>query len=130
MVHWLRATLELTYVGLVAAAVLIVTGRLGVGAGPLVVLGFAVLAGLAFLGRSILAGVRPRFGVPLGRYLAVTWAGPVVAILVTLLGFDASPGELEAIGGLVGLLAMLNYFLRPVYYAVLAAGRWATDTVS
>lgn len=127
MAHWLRTTLDVTYVGLVAALLLIVLGRLGVAAGPLVVLALAGLAGVAWLGRDALAAVRPRLGVPLGRYFALTWAGPLLAIAVTLVGFDATPGELEALGGLVGLLAMVNYFLRPVYYALLAAGRWVTN---
>lgn len=129
MVHWLRTTLDGTYVGLVAALLLVALGRLGVGAGPLVVVVLSALAGLAWLGRSALAAVRPRLGIPLGRYLRLTWAGPVLASAVTLVGFDATAGELEAMGGLVGLLAMVNYFLRPVYYAVLAAGRWATDAI-
>lgn len=129
MVHWLRTTLDGTYVGLVAALLLVALGRLGIGAGPLVVVVLSTLAGLAWLGRSALAAVRPRLGIPLGRYLRLTWAGPVLAIAVTLVGFDATAGELEAMGGLVGLLAMVNYFLRPVYYAVLAAGRWATDAI-
>jgi hypothetical protein len=41
-------------------------------------------------------------------------------------GFGASPGEVQALGGLLGLVAMANYFFRPVYYAVYATGRWAS----
>lgn len=129
MAAWLRNTMVLTYVGLVAALLLIVTGRLGFGASPLVVLVFAGIAAITWLARFDLRRVRSRLGVQLGRYLAVTWAGPLLAIAITLVGFDAGPGELEALGGLIGLVAMVNYFLRPVYYAVAAAGRWAADAV-
>ena len=125
--RWLRATLRLSVVLLVASIALVVPGTLGVGAGVPLLL---VLAGLAlggYLGRGALAGVRPRLGVHLGRYLAVTWLGPAVAFLVVLLALDATPAEVQALGGLVGLLAMLNYFLRPVYVGVVAAGRWLAN---
>jgi hypothetical protein len=56
-------------------------------------------------------------GNDLGGYGTVLWLGPVVAIVVCLLAFGATPSELQSLGGLVGLAGMVNYFLRPVYRA-------------
>ena len=45
---------------------------------------------------------------------------PAVATAVSLAFLGASPAELRALGGLVGLVGMTNYFLRPVYRAASA----------
>jgi hypothetical protein len=126
MTGWLRGTLLLTFVLLAASAALIVPGSLGVGAGGGLLL---ILAGTAvgtWVARAPLGEVRPVAGIPLGVYLRRLWLGPVVAAVVAVVGFGASPGEVQALGGLLGLVAMANYFFRPVYYAVYATGRWAS----
>lgn len=46
------------------------------------------------------------------------WIGPVLAAAVVVFWLDATPGEVQALGGLVGLLGMLNYFLRPFYHLI------------
>ncbi|MEF8839116.1 MAG: hypothetical protein V5A18_06380 [Haloarculaceae archaeon] len=120
----LRETLRVTVVLLVASATLVAAGTVGLRADAGLLL---VLAGLAlggFLGRTAMAEVHPRLGIPLGRYMAVVWLGPVVAAVIVLVAVGAMPAEVQALGGLVGLVAMANYFLRPVYYAILRAGRW------
>lgn len=122
--HWLREIVRATIILLVASISLVVPGTLGVDAGVGILLVLAGLALAGFLVRPVLAQVRPRLGIPLGRYLAVAWLGPVVAGVVVLVAYGASPGEVQALGGLLGLVAMANYFLRPVYYAILKAGRW------
>ncbi|WP_181685119.1 hypothetical protein [Halorhabdus salina] len=48
-------------------------------------------------------------------YLTSLPAGPLVAGLVLLVFSGASPGELQTLGGVVGLLALLNHLLRPIY---------------
>ncbi|QGN08048.1 hypothetical protein Hrd1104_12575 [Halorhabdus sp. CBA1104] len=48
-------------------------------------------------------------------YLTALPAGPLVAGLVLLVFAGASPGELQTLGGVVGLLALLNHLLRPIY---------------
>ena len=129
MTGWLHETMKVTVVLLVASLLLVAAGSLGIGAGlPLVaiLLGLALGAGAV---RDSLAAVRSRLGIPLGRYLAVAWAGPLVAAGVTIVGLGATAGEVQALGGLVGLVGMLNYFLRPVYYVVYATARRVAGAV-
>lgn len=129
MTGWLHETFRLTVVLLVASACLVVPGTLGVPGGVPLLLILAGLAVGAFVARDALHRVRPRLGIPLGRCLTVVWLGPVLALGIVLLNMGATPGEVQALGGLVGLAAMVNYFLRPVYYAVYATGRRVGDAL-
>jgi hypothetical protein len=51
------------------------------------------------------------------KYLSGLWLAPVVAALLTVYGFviGASPGEMQALGGLAGIVGVINLLLRPVY---------------
>ena len=61
------------------------------------------------------------------RVLADLWIGPALAAVIVVVWLGATPGEVQALGGLVGLLGMLNYFLRPFYHLVYGLGqRFAT----
>jgi hypothetical protein len=51
------------------------------------------------------------------------WIGPFLAAAVVGVSLGASPGEVQALGGLVGLVGMLNYFLRPFYHLVYGLAR-------
>mgnify|MGYP000645744750 CR=1 FL=1 len=42
--------------------------------------------------------------------------GPALAAVATALVFGATPAEVQTVGGLLGFLGMVNYFLRPVYH--------------
>ena len=116
MDDWTERTLSATMVLLAASFVLILPALAGVGAslpllGALVVLG-AVLAA----GRSVLADLPRVLGHDVGTHARDLWVGPLVAAaLVVLVAPDASPVELQAIGGIAGLLGMINYFIRPLY---------------
>jgi hypothetical protein len=114
--------LRLALVLLFGGFSLIAASLAGVGASPWLVawfLGFALL----------LRGVRPMLaGTVIDRidtpdYHADLWIGAVVAAVVTAVFLGATPGEVQALGGLVGLAGMMNYFLRPVYHITYAAGR-------
>lgn len=116
--HWQTQTLRASAILIVASVALGVPGTLGVGASlALVVTYLAAGAGL-YVARDELTDVPTVAGHDLGSYGAVLWLVPVVAAGVTLLALDATPAEVQALGGLVGLVGMANYFLRPVYYAV------------
>jgi hypothetical protein len=128
MTGWLHETFRLTVVLLAASLCLIVPGALDA-AGPPLLLLLAGLAVGAFTVRESLRGIQPRLGVPVGGSLAIVWLGPVVAAGMVLLTLGATPGEVQALGGLLGLAAMLNYFLRPVYYAVYATGRRVASAI-
>jgi hypothetical protein len=110
-----RETLRLT-AGLLVASVCLIAPGLG-SLGASLPLGLALLA----LGGS-LAAVRRRIafaavvaGHDIDPYLTALWFGPLAAGVVCLGSLGASPAELQALGGLLGLVGMANYFLRPVY---------------
>lgn len=116
-------TFRMTVVLVAASLALIVPGVGGIGGSLALSALLVVVAGLL----SVVAlGVEdgPKvLGHDLGRYAKVLWVGALIAALVVVVARDATPGELQALGGLVGLLGMVNYFLRPVYrlgYALLS----------
>jgi hypothetical protein len=107
-----RGILRISAVFLLAAVLLIPVGYAGIGASPILPVGFAALAAVLYVAwqRSEAYGV----------YLSGLWLGPVVAAVVAIAGIliAASPGELQALGGIVGLLGVFNLILRPVYRIV------------
>lgn len=114
---WYDETFRATVVLVVASAVLAVPGFAGIGASVPLFFGYGVLAGFLFLGRDRLAAWPTVLEHDVGGYGAVLWLGPAVAALVCLGALGSTPGELQALGGVVGLVGMANYFLRPVYRA-------------
>ena len=127
MSHWrdnpeIRATLAL----LAGGGTLAAAGTAGVAASPVLAVGLFVAAALVgALGRRVTDTAWTRFDSH--RYVADLWVGFVVAGVVVLPYLDASPGEVQALGGLVGLAGMANYFLRPVYYLVYRLAVRATN---
>lgn len=53
------------------------------------------------------------------------WVGPFLAAAVVGFHLGASAGEVQALGGLVGLAGMVNYFLRPFYHLLYGLARRA-----
>lgn len=124
----LRST-QLTAVLLVASVALIGPGLAGLGGS--LPLAFALLAAavLLFLVREQLESMGQVGWIQLGVLCRVAWIGPAIPGVLLLGAGGASPGELQALGGLCGLLGMLNYFLRPVYGILYAAGRYVVHAV-
>jgi hypothetical protein len=119
-----RLATQVTAVFLAASVALI--GPAVAGLGSSIPLGL----GLLVLGLGLEVGVRQanrvdgRTNIPVWVGLRTVPLGLVVAALVGLGSLGATPGELQAIGGLCGLLGMSNYFLRPVYGLVAGAIRY------
>ncbi|WP_436927758.1 hypothetical protein [Halosimplex amylolyticum] len=114
----MRATVVL----LVAGLCLVAAGTAGLGGSIPLVVALAVVGG----GLRLVATAVDASGDGLGvqEVAADLWIGPLLAAAVVVLWLDASHGEVQALGGLVGLLGMLNYFLRPLYHLVYGvAGR-------
>lgn len=94
------------------------------GGGSLIALGVAGYTPSALL---VVAAVAAGVGLYAARVradietLAWVWAGPLVAAGVMLVGWGATPGELQSLGGVVGLVGMVNLLLRPVYHYTIAA---------
>ncbi|WP_159902292.1 hypothetical protein [Salinirussus salinus] len=123
---WTAETVRATAVLVAASALLVGLGMGGVGGSATLA---AVLLGAGaglFAARDWLAGLPVVVGHDLGFYGEAVWLAPVAAAGATLLAVGATAAELQAIGGLVGLAGMVNYFLRPVYHVFARLGRYAT----
>ena len=107
-------TMQVTVLCLVAAGILLALGTAGVPASfPLLGLLLALSAGLYYTRPDVTAD--RVLGIDIGSLLSALWLAPALAALAVLLEPAASPEELRALGGVVGLAGMLNYFLRPAY---------------
>jgi len=101
--------------------VLVTAGFCLVGAGAAGLSGSLVLVAVLFgLGAIAYALAPMAEGTEIDRLdtpgvVPVVWGGPVAAGVVILAFLGASAGEVQALGGLLGLAGMVNYFLRPVY---------------
>jgi len=113
---------RLTLALLAGAGALVALGTAGVGGSLVLVVALAALTVLASLAGDELRDTAWRRVDP-HAYVADLWVGFFVAGVAVLLFLDATPGEVQALGGLVGLVGMLNYFLRPVYRILFALGR-------
>jgi hypothetical protein len=123
---WTAETVRATAVLVAASALLVGLGMGGVGGSAALA---AVLLGAGaglFAARDRLAELPVVVGHDLGFYGEAAWLAPVAAAGATLLAVGATAAELQAIGGLVGLAGMVNYFLRPVYHLFVRLGRYAT----
>lgn len=120
MDHWRRRSRRFTWVLLFASATLIVPALLGSGATAPLAAVLGSLAGALWLLREHLATLPTVVGYDLGLYGRDCWIGATVGSAVALLFLGASAEELQALGGLTGLVGMVNYFLRPLYLYVAA----------
>jgi hypothetical protein len=116
-------TFRMTVVLVAASLALIIAGAGGIGGSLALAALLVVVAGLLSVVALGVDDGPEVLGHDLGRYAKVLWVGALIAALLVVVARDATPGELQALGGLVGLLGMVNYFLRPVYrlaYALLS----------
>lgn len=106
--------MQVTALCLVAAGILLALGTVGVPASlPLLGLLLALSAGLYYTRPD--ASVGRVVGIDVGGILSTLWLAPALSAFAVAFEPAASPAELQALGGLIGLAGMLNYFLRPVY---------------
>jgi len=114
--------LRLTVVLLAAGLPLVALGTAGVAASSLLVVGLLAAGGAGYVTAQRLDGTAIE-RVDEDRYYADLWIGFVLAAAVLLVWLDATPGEVQSLGGLVGLVGMANYFMRPVYYLLYGLGQ-------
>ena len=110
-----RGSMQVTALLLVAAGVLLGLGFAGIGASPLVVVGLLALAGALFLARPQTDHFGRHNGLNIDYLLQSLWVAVLVAALPLVIEADATPAEVQALGGLIGLAGMANYFIRPLY---------------
>ena len=121
---WSAETMRATVVLVVASVLLVGIGAGGGGGSPALVAVLLVAGTGLFAARSQFADLPVVVGHDLGFYGEAAWLAPVAAAGATLLAMGATAAELQAVGGLVGLAGMANYFLRPAYHTALRLGRY------
>lgn len=120
MEDWRELTFRATVVLLVTSFVLIGPGLAGVGASLALTLALVAL-GLALVAARPYAATLPTVvELDLGTYAQDLWLGPLLGATILVFFPDASPTELQALGGFAGLLGMVNYFVRPLYFYLYA----------
>lgn len=116
---WRERSLRATIVFLVASALLIGPSLAGIGGTLPLYVGFVALGVGGRLARTRLAALPTVVGHDLGTYGQDLWIAPLLALgIVLAIVPSASSAELQALGGVAGLVGMLNYFLRPIYLAI------------
>jgi hypothetical protein len=102
----------------VAGSILIGLGAAGIGASLLVLLALLAVAVVLARGRDQLPGFGHRRGLDTDRLVRDSWIAVILAATTAGIALGASPDELMALGGILGLVGVGNYFLRPVYVLV------------
>lgn len=111
-------TMQATALLLIAGGLLIALGVAGVGASLPLVGGLVLLSIGLYLTRPDEGRIGRIAGVDVDAVLGALWLAVLVAAVPLLLEPSATPEEVQALGGLLGLAGMANYFLRPVYLVV------------
>lgn len=125
-----QRAMEATAVLLVAGGLLIAASLVGVGGGlPLIAVLAALAAGLA-AGKGRLPQPGWVLGHDFDQYVRDLWVGPAVAAVATAVVVGASPAEVQTMGGLLGFIGMVNYFLRPVYHFAYSLAERVVRTVA
>ena len=118
-----RGTTRVTVVCLVAAGIVLALGLVGARATPFIIVACVLLAcGLSLTRPDTELGVV--LDVDIDGLLETLWLAPAVAAVPLVFELGATAAEMQALGGLLGLAGMVNYFLRPLYlvvYSVVAA---------
>lgn len=123
------ATAEFSILLLAASFALIGASLLDIGAS----LPLAAVLALASVGLFL---TRERLGATVADYYLLArsvedlWIGTTAATVTVLVSLGATPGELQTLGGLIGLAGMLNYLVRPVYRLVYRTGRRLSDATN
>lgn len=108
-----RTVRQLTGAAFLAGVALIALGLAGQSGTTALGLGLLAVGAFALAFRHLFAGLVSHPAAD--AYLRSVPFAPVVAGGVVLWFSGASPGELQTLGGVLGLLALVNHLLRPVY---------------
>jgi len=125
-----QRAMEATALSLLASGLLIAASLLGIGGGLGLVAGLAAIAALLAAGKGRLP--QPGFVLShnLDLYLRDLWGGPALAAVATVVVLGASPAEIQTVGGLIGFVGMVNYFLRPLYHFAYSLAERVAGTVA
>lgn len=118
METWRTRSRRATVVLVIGSGLLIGPALAGVGATlPLAgVLG--VLTVVLWASRESLGRLPTVVGYDFGEHARDSWIGSLLGVAVVVGTLGVPPVELQAFGGIVGLIGIVNYFLRPLYLFV------------
>ena len=117
---WRDRSRRATIVLVVTSAVLIGPAAAGIGATPLLAVALAALTAALRAARETLGTLPTVVGYDLGEHARDGWIGAALGTAVVVLTLGAPAVELQAFGGIAGLIGMVNYFLRPLYLFLVA----------
>lgn len=123
MERYLVAIRRVTVVLLATSVALILPSLAGIDASVVLAAVLGVLALALGAVRDVLATAPTVLGYDIGRYTPSLWLGAALATGVIVVFPAATAAELQTLGGFAGFVAMVNYFLTPLYgfvYRVLA----------
>lgn len=123
-------TRRVTAVFLVTSAILILPSLAGVGSSVLFTIALAVTGLVLGLGRPQLSTLPTVLGWDVGRYAPDLWIAAFLGAGILVAFPEATAVELRALGGIAGVIAMVNYFLAPVYVFGYSLAVRARQTVS
>jgi len=108
-----RRVRQLTGMGFLAGVLLIALGVAGQSGTMAVGLALLAVGAFALSFRHHLTGLVSHPAVD--AYLTSVPVAPVLAGAVVIWFAGTSPGELQTLGGVLGLLSLVNHLLRPLY---------------
>jgi len=110
-----RAVAQLAAIVLLAGLVLVGASLLGLAPGPVLFAPLLAATVALYLPREDVPRVERYPDWALAGLGEDLWLVTLIAASVAVIAPGLSPGELQTVGGLVGLAALLAYFLRPVF---------------
>lgn len=108
-----RAVAQLAALLLLGGLVLIGASLLGLGATPVLFGALMAVTVALYLARGAIPRVEPVADWALADLGGDLWLASLVAAAAVVVVFGATPGEVQSMGGLVGLAGVLAYVLRP-----------------
>lgn len=112
---WRNRSRRATIVLVVTSAVLIGPATAGIGATLWLAAALGALTAALWAARDSLGSLPTVVGYEIGQHARDGWIGAALGTAVVVLTLGAPAVELQAFGGLAGLIGMTNYFLRPLY---------------
>lgn len=113
-----RAVAQLAALLLLSGLLLVGASLLGLTPGPVLFAPLLAITVALYLAREAIPRIDRYPGWALADLGEDLWLSTLVAASVAVVAPGLSPGELQTVGGLVGLVALLIYFLRPVFRLV------------
>ncbi|MBX0295668.1 hypothetical protein [Haloarcula nitratireducens] len=108
-------TMQVTMLLLVAGFMLLALGLAGAPSSIQLAIVLCGLGAALYVTRPGEGEVGYVAGIDVDSLLSALWLAPIIAAVPLVFEVGATGEEVQALGGMLGLIGMANYFLRPVY---------------